>query len=60
MEQRLKTVIEQAKDNGTHKKLMAAVCKYEQTTIGGIPNSCILSKDKERILKYQLEGKMYK
>ena len=48
MEDRLKTIIEQAKDNGTHKKLMAAVCEYEQTAIGGIPNSCILSKDKEK------------
>lgn len=60
MEDRLKTIIEQAKDNGTHKKLMAAVREYEQTTTADIPNSCILSKDKERILKYQLKGKKYK
>ena len=44
MEQRLKTVIEQAKDNGTHKKLMAAVRKYEQTTLQIFPILAYLAK----------------
>ena len=60
MEERLKTIIEQAKDNGTHEQLMAAAREYEKTHASGIPNSCLLSKDKERILKYQLEGILYK
>ena len=58
MEERLKTIIEQAKDNGTHEQLMSAVHEYEKTHTAGITNSCIFSKDKERILKYQLEGRM--
>ena len=56
MEERLKTIIEQAKDNGAYKQLMAAVREFEQTTTAGIPNSCILSKDQELLLRIQLEG----
>ena len=37
MEDRLKTIIEQAKDNGTHEQLMAAVREYEKTHVSGIP-----------------------
>ena len=60
MEERLKTIIERAKENGTHEQLMAAVREYEQMTIVGIPKSCILSKDQERILRAQLEGGLLK
>ena len=55
MEERLKTIIEQAKDYGTLEQLMAAVKDYKQMTTAGIPNSCILSKDQERLLRAQKE-----
>lgn len=53
MEDRLKTIIEQAKENGTYDQLMAAVREYEKAHVVGIPNSCILSKDRERLLRAQ-------
>lgn len=56
MKERLKTIIEQSKDNGTHEQPMAAVKEYKQMTTAGIPNSCILSKCQERLLRAQLEG----
>ena len=52
----IKKIIEQAKENGTYEQLMAAVREYEQTTTAGIPNSCILNSDMERLLRAQLEG----
>ena len=55
MDERLKTIIEQAKDNGIHELLMATVREYKQTTTAGIPNSCILSKNQERLLRAQKE-----
>ena len=48
-------IIEQARENGTYEQLMYAVHEYQQTHTGGIPNHCILTKDKERILKGILE-----
>ena len=46
-----KRIIEQARENGTYKQLMSAIHEYQKTHTGGIPNHCILTKDKERILK---------
>ena len=51
----IKRIIEQAKENGTYEQLMSAVHEYQQTHTAGIPNHCILTKDKERILKGILE-----
>ena len=50
-----KRIIEQARENGTYKQLMSAVHEYQRTHMAGIPNHCILTKDKERILKGILE-----
>jgi hypothetical protein len=50
-----KKIIKQTKENGTYEQLMAAVHEYEQTYTAGIPNSCIFSKDQERILRAQIE-----
>lgn len=55
MEERLKTIIEQAKNKGTHEQLMGVVQEYKQMTTAGIPNSFILSKDQERLLRAQKE-----
>ncbi len=55
MEERLKTIIEQAKNNGTHEQLMAVVQEFKQMTTAGLPKSCILSKDQELVLRAQKE-----
>ncbi|MBQ6378125.1 MAG: hypothetical protein IJJ56_04955 [Prevotella sp.] len=55
MTEAFKMIIEQAKENGTYEQLMSVVRGYEQTHTAGIPNSFILSKDQERILRAQLE-----
>ena len=46
-----KRIIEQARENGTYEQLMSAVHEYQQTHTGGIPNHCIMNKEKERILE---------
>lgn len=48
-------IVEQARENGTYELLMSAVHMYKQTHTAGIPNHCILTKYKERILKWMLE-----
>lgn len=53
-------IIEQAKQNGMYEQLMAAVREYKQMHIAGIPNSCILNKDQEQILRIQLENGILK
>lgn len=50
-----KRIIEQARVNGTYEQLISAVHEYQQTHTAGIPNHCILTKEKERILKGILE-----
>ena len=50
-----KRIIEQARENGTYEQLMSAVHEYQKTHTTGIPNLCILTKEKERILKGILE-----
>lgn len=50
-----KRIIEQARENGTYEQLMSVVHEYQQTHTAGIPNHCIMTIEKERILKGTLE-----
>ena len=46
-----KRIIELARENGTYEQLMSVVHEYQQTHTAGIPNHCIMTKEKERILE---------
>lgn len=59
MNNELRRIVEQAKENGTYEQLMFAVREYQQSHTAGIPNCCILTKDKERILRGILEYGLY-
>ncbi|MCR5589104.1 MAG: hypothetical protein K6F72_05775 [Bacteroidales bacterium] len=55
MKEKVNLIIKQAKDNDTYEQLLTTVQEYKKITTAGIPNSCILSKYHERLLRAQKE-----